>query len=240
MGAPSRRENAFTLVELLVVIGVIAILIALLLPALNKARQAAAAVKCASNLRQLCTAFNAYASAYGGEVPVGDPGHPLYSGLGGTNPHFYSDFTGPHFAPFMNDRVAPGGAGGLGQVIRGSAWLCPSMNLTANTDRSYARLRSPGNTTFAPWAKINKLTRPRRSSSDVVVFYETRYFGYPFGQVSGRAFYYPVTGTDTICLDNRHSGGSNFGFADGHVERIADLKLEAAYAARFPMQILVK
>ncbi len=76
----ARNKNGFTLVELLVVIGIIAVLIAMLLPALGKARAQAKTVACQSNLRQVGTFLSMYANQWRGWIyPPGlgaDPSKP--------------------------------------------------------------------------------------------------------------------------------------------------------------------
>src|SRR5580692_6793457 len=80
------RRKAFTLVELLVVIGIIALLISILLPALGKAREAANTLKCASNLHSISEGIGIYIVDYKGVFPPSNfyTGLSLPQGIGGT------------------------------------------------------------------------------------------------------------------------------------------------------------
>ena len=86
-----RRRAAFTLIELLVVIAIIAILAAMLLPALSRARESARRAVCLSNLKQIATGAFMYESDFDNMIPITTEwsqsfGPKMYAKHGITNP----------------------------------------------------------------------------------------------------------------------------------------------------------
>lgn len=122
--APTMKQNIkhkmrrnFTIIELLVVITIITILVAMLLPALSKARETARSSKCTSNLRQIGYAIVNYAHDYDDFIPYGKckmPGtkYTRWALLGYVDP--------PNLTSFPDPKTTPGAAN--------SIFYCPSSN----------------------------------------------------------------------------------------------------------------
>lgn len=126
MNTPRPPSRGFTLVEFLVVIGIVGLLLALLLPAANKARESARRVQCLGQLRQLSAAVLAYVAD--------DPGHCLPDAGSGNAPVLapLSPRTHgkPPFTPLgPNAYVLPSIGGALRRYLGDNAralWVCPS------------------------------------------------------------------------------------------------------------------
>jgi prepilin-type N-terminal cleavage/methylation domain-containing protein len=127
-----RTRRAFTLVELLVVIGIIAVLIAILLPALNRARRHAQMTTCMSSQRQLVTALLMYCQDHKGTFPGGSGYFPWRDNGGGAQAptFFYAGASYDHnsFNPYSCNQDDKAGPTYLTKYVKGSKKIpvCPS------------------------------------------------------------------------------------------------------------------
>src|SRR5687768_16089116 len=118
-----RTWRGFTLVELLVVIGIIALLIGILMPALNKARESANTIKCAANLRSIGQGLNMYSAQSKGYFPYAyhAQGSIVSNGLQGP----YAPTGGKSIAGYIQ---WSGFLYGTGAGMSGAeSFICPSM-----------------------------------------------------------------------------------------------------------------
>ncbi len=190
--------SSFTLIELLVVIAIIAILAAMLLPALKQARERAQAITCTNNMKQIGTGFAMYLADYEGYYPP--YGETISAGGYGT-------CWDGKLAPYLNLEI--------NKSKTSTVFWCPSSpDNYLDRNRTYAAHGGMCLTTGWSYCffRENQLLR---KPGDFAITYEvirSVLFG---GSNNGE---YNVARTDGGSTLYRHQGGTNILFADLHVD----------------------
>jgi prepilin-type N-terminal cleavage/methylation domain-containing protein len=225
-----KRKSAFTLVELLVVISIIALLVSILMPSLNKARMQARRVVCSSNLHQIGVIWNMYSMDYEDRYPANTrpPGLAMFGNW--TNivhevrealDSYGSDDEGVFYCPnFYLSHDARDT-----NIFPTGYWFDPRPDIThPETGEPYVYYI--GYALFTgqdyavvyptPEAEASNLFPPVKSSDErcsekPLVFDETMWYGSAYGSAGWEHAPHPGG-------SNGAGGGNNAVFGDGHVE----------------------
>jgi prepilin-type N-terminal cleavage/methylation domain-containing protein/prepilin-type processing-associated H-X9-DG protein len=205
-----RRRRGFSLVEVIVVIGIVAILIALLLPAIARAREQAKTVQCMSQLRQVGVALTSYAVANRGHYPTwsnwqvygGDGTGEDDPGLGWTEmlePHIGKPTSGIYQCPAFPPEAQFNYFLGMRWVVHGAG----KQSLMQTEVKQASQFVLGGECTHQrlypkPWGECVNYIDTNDADKDDIRWKCLAYFGEAYGW-------------------NAHPNGNNVLFGDGHV-----------------------
>lgn len=234
------KKSNFTLIELLIVIVIIAILAAMLLPALNQARKKAKIMSCANNLKTLGTYTQLYCGDYADMLP------PLCnqktSELWTSVLHNYITPGADWRISTTNIFVTTAGAEDAGTFSRGrrSFFVCPiareiGRTVTPTYGRNALFPFNPASPTSTQWFGSAKLSRFKRPAG-TVLYGDT----YPdsAGSLMQGSHYLKASMLNGVC-GNLHNDGDrlNICWADGHVSSTAAAALKGEHEAGEPASV---
>jgi prepilin-type N-terminal cleavage/methylation domain-containing protein/prepilin-type processing-associated H-X9-DG protein len=230
------KKKQFTLIELLVVIAIIAILAAMLLPALGKAREKAEAISCTSNLKQIDMAMLMYLTANKNSFPVYRSAYQITSGGGEYTKiwfHAVYENTGEEklfVCPSFEKTNVDASTGMNGYFVNGTTLL---DNKTHSLIQPTYGINYTLHHTYNPSLKMSNIRKPAQS-----VMFADSYYWYGTGDAT-------VTGTDSksglddqgfakaFCIAGTgswahgdysgmalHGQSRNIAYIDGHVESL--------------------